>query len=224
MNKLLKYRVLRHLPGQRGRRYERKFMGLVAKTIEFDEAIRCSKGMTCIDLGANVGKYTRRMSVGTKQVIAFEPDPWAYESLLANIADLNNVRVENAAVATSDGKVLLYRHARFSDNPAFYSESSSIIASKNNVIEEGAIKVRQIDFIRYLEELDSDIGILKIDVEGAEVDLLEALFDRPEILRRIDHIFAETHETRIPHHERRVDALRKKAKLMKHPRINPYWN
>ena len=108
--------------------------------------------------------------------------------------------------------------------PYSNSESSSVIASKRNVVSKGAIEVRQIDFIKYLENLDKDIGILKIDIEGAEVDLLEALFERPDILKRIDRIFMETHETKIPDHKRRVQALRKKAHSMKKPKFNFYWN
>ena len=72
-----------------------------------------------------------------------------------------------------------------------YSEASSVIADKRNLTEEDAVEVKQIDFIRYLEGLDEDVGVLKIDIEGAEVDLLESLFDRPDILARIDNIFAE---------------------------------
>ena len=70
------YSALRQLPGKLGRRYERKYMRLQALT-EFEEAIHRSEGMTCIDLGANIGEFTRKMASGAKQVIAFEPDPWA---------------------------------------------------------------------------------------------------------------------------------------------------
>ena len=223
MNKSLKYKVLRHLPGKRGRRYQRKFMGLRAQA-QFDEALRHSEGMTCIDLGANVGAYTKKMALKAKQVVAFEPDPWAYAALHRNVADLNNVKIENAAAGTSEGTVLLYRRAEFEKDPAFNSQSSSVIAEKCNVIEEGAVEVRQIDFIGYLEDLDERIGLLKVDIEGAEVDLLEALFDRPDILKRIDFIFAETHETRIPGHEPRVAALRERARLTNQPRVNLYWH
>ena len=224
--KLVKYTVLRQLPGKLGRLYERKYMRLQAQIeaqIEFEEAIHRSEGMTCIDLGANIGEYTRKMASGTKQVIAFEPDPWAYAALQTNVADLDNVEIENAAAGTSERTVLLYRHARFEENPALNSQSSSVVSSKSNTSEEGAIEIQQVDFIRYLENLDEDIGLLKMDIEGAEVDLLEALFDRPDILNRIDHIFAETHETRIPGHEPRVKALRERARLIKQPYINLYW-
>ncbi len=192
--------------------------------VEFEEAIHRSHGMTCIDLGANIGEYTRKMASGTKQVIAFEPDPWAYASLQANVANLDNVKIENAAAGTSESMVLLYRHARIEENPALNSQASSVISGKSDISNDGAIEIRQVDFIRYLENLDEDVGLLKMDIEGAEVDLLEALFDRPDILNRIDHIFAETHESRIPDHKPRVNALREKAKLIKQPYINLYWH
>ena len=221
--KLLKYRALRHLPGKRGQRYDRKYSMLVVPR-DFGEAIRHSKGLTCIDLGANVGEITRQMAAAAKSVLAFEPDPWAYAALLRNVGDLDNVIIENAAAGTMGGTVLLYRRAGFDADPAFNSQSSSVIASKSNVTQDGAIEVRQIDFIGYLEDLDEDIGVLKMDIEGAEVDLLEALFDRPDILKRIGYIFAETHETGIPGHEPRVTALRERARPMKQPIINLYWH
>jgi len=216
------YTALRHLPGKLGRRYERKYMRRQALT-EFEEAIHRSEGMTCIDLGANIGEYTRKMAVEGKRVIAFEPDPWAYAALQTNVADLDNVKIENAAAGTSDSTVLLYRHTRFEENPVRNSQSSSVISSHRNVNEEEAIEIQQVDFIKYLENLDEDIGLLKMDIEGTEVDLLEALFDRPDVLNRIDHIFAETHERMIFGHEPRVNALHERAKLIKRPYINLYW-
>ena len=223
MIKYFIYSLLRRLPGKPGRRFHRKFMRRDRK-IGFEKAVRRSGGMTCIDLGANVGEYTRKLASGTKQVIAFEPDPWSLAALHANTADLDNVRIENAAAGTSERMVLLYRHAQFEEDPTFYSVSSSVIASKRNVSEEKAVEVRQINFISYLENLDEDIGILKVDIEGAEVELLEALFDRPDIVRRVHHIFAETHESRIPGHESRVNALHQiRAHRIKKSHINLYW-
>ena len=58
--KFFRYNLLRLLPGEWGRYYERKFLGLQSLAA-FEEALRRSEGMTCIDLGANVGVYTRKM-------------------------------------------------------------------------------------------------------------------------------------------------------------------
>lgn len=163
------------------------------------------------------------MASGTKRVIAFEPDPWTIKALKNNTSDLNNVKIENVAAGTFEGIVRLYRHIHFEKDPILYSESSSVFVDKNNVTKAGAVEVRQIDFIRYLEEINEDIGILKIDIEGAEIDLLEALFKRPDILKRISCIFAETHEKRIPGHASRVKSLCMMAYRMKNPYVNLYW-
>ena len=220
--KFFRYNLLRRLPGEWGRYYERKFLGLHAKAA-FEEALRRSEGKTCIDLGANVGVYTRKMAMLAGRVIAFEPDPWACAELRANLADLDNVIIENAAAGACEKKVLLYRHPRFEKNPALYSGASSVITNKKDVAEEDVIEVKQIDFIRYLEALDEEVGVLKIDIEGAEVELLESLFDRPDVLSRIHHIFAETHEKWIPAHKQRINALYEKSKNIERPCINLSW-
>lgn len=221
--KFFRYNLLRRLPGEWGRYYERKFLKLQAPAA-FEEALRRSEGTTCIDLGANIGACTRKMALKAREVIAFEPDPWAYTKLRANVTDLDNVRIENAAAGACEKNIFLYRHPRFDKDPAVYSESSSAIAGKSNVTEEDAVEVRQIDFISYLENLDEEVGVLKIDIEGAEVDLLESLFDRPDILARIDHIFVETHETLIPAHKPRINILYEKAQSIKRPHINLNWH
>ena len=221
--KYCRYNLLRRLPGNWGRYYQRKFMGLHTLAA-FEEALRRSGGKTCIDLGANVGIYTRKMALGAKQVIAFEPDPWACAELRANLAEFDNVRIENMAAGACEKAVILYRHPRFESDPAMYSESSSVIDGKIGVSKEGAVEVQQIDFIRYIEDIDEDIGVLKIDIEGAEVELLEFLFERPDVLARIDHIFAETHENGIPSHKPRVSALYEKARTIERPSINLSWH
>ena len=199
-------------------------MHLHVQTKGFPDAINRSTGMTCIDLGAHVGEYTRLLASGTKQVIAFEPDPWACEVLQKNVCDLRNVKIENIAAGTCSRTVQLYRHPRFDDDPAFYSRSSSVVTNKINITKEGPIEVKQIDFIGYLRDLNEEIGVLKIDIEGAEVELLESLLDQPEILKRIHFIFVETHTSRIPGHESRVEVLRNRAKKIRKPRINFYWH
>lgn len=210
-----RYGIMRCLPGRRGKKYARKHA--------FAQALRGSRGMTSIDLGANVGKYTRIMASEAKQVIAFEPDPWTCTVLRHNLADLDNIRIEPVAASTSERKVPLYRDPGFAENPVYHSRSSSVVARGGLIIADGAMEIQQIDFIRYLEELNEDIGILKIDIEGAEVELLESLFNKPAVLKRIAYIFAETHERAYANHRPRVAALREMAQLTERPKINLDW-
>lgn len=223
MNTRAKYRLLRHLPGRRGRRYHRKIKAL-AVLEEFDNALRRSTDKICIDMGANIGEYTEKMAQFARSVIAFEPDPWAYDQLKVNMVNFTNVRLENAAASTLSGTVQLWRHAEFHNDPAKYSTSSSLISRKSNISNsDHIIEVRSINIIDYLLDLNEDIGVIKMDVEGAEVDILEALLDTPELLSRIDYVFAETHERKIRDQTARVDLLVKRTLRMTQPYFNLNW-
>lgn len=223
MNKRAKYQLLRHLPGRRGRHYSRKFKAHIALD-KFHDALQHSVNKTCIDLGANVGEYTEKMARIVKSVIAFEPDPWAYAELKGNMADFTNVRLENAAASTVNGTIPLWRHAEFQENPAKWSTASSLISHKFGVANnDQMIEVRSIDFVSYLIDLDEDIGIIKMDIEGAEVDILEALLDTAEILSRIDYIFVETHERHMHDLTDRVNALATRTLHMTQPYFNLDW-
>ena len=217
-----KYAIFRRLPGRIGRRYAHNHTILTHIRGFANAVTRCS-GMTCIDLGANVGEYTRKMAAEAGRVIAFEPDPWSLSLLRDNLSDLDNVTIEDAAAGTTDGRVSLYRHPRFHSDPGRYSEDSSVVAGNLRLTEEASYEVRQIDFIRYLDDLGDDIGVLKIDIEGSEVELLEALFDRPDILNRITYLFADTHERLFPELAARVAALRQRARRIDRTHINLDW-
>ncbi|HKK97182.1 MAG TPA: FkbM family methyltransferase, partial [Marivita sp.] len=101
-------------------------------------------------------------------------------------------------------------------------QSSSLMAQKKNVDTSTAIDVTVIDFPAFLERLEGDVAVIKMDIEGAEVPLLEALFDHP-VKSRIGHLFVETHESRIPDLRDRTDALRARAAGMVQPVVNMDW-
>lgn len=219
----LKYGALRHFPGAVGRRYRRKLAA--ARALEyFERAASAAAGKICVDLGANVGEVTRLMALTARRVFAFEPDPYALEQLRANVSDLPNVSIVPAAVGTEDGIVPLYRRPQFDRDPAAHSRASSVLADKPNLSSETAVTVQQVNFLRWLSGLADDVWLIKMDIEGAEVALLEALISRPELLKRLDHVFVETHERFISDHRRRVAALRAACSEMARPRINLDWS
>ena len=115
--KLVKYGALRHLPGERGYRYQRKYWRLVAPR-EFEKAITRCNGLTNVDLGANIGVYTKIFAARAKRVIAFEPDPWAMRrnfDPICPIWTMSGLKMRQSG--TSNGKVLLHRRARFAETP-----------------------------------------------------------------------------------------------------------
>ena len=219
-----KYGLMQHLPGQLGLKYRRKLRKLYAPAAEraFREALAEASGKVCIDLGANLGQHTRTMAAQAGKVYAFEPDPWTAQRLRDAVGDLANVEVIEAAAGTEDGSFPLYRTESFDADPVEQSQSSSLMAEKQNVDTSSSVDVKVIDFPAFLQRLDTDIAVIKMDIEGAEVPLLEALFDHP-VKSRIGHLFVETHESRIPALLGRTDALRARAEAMTQPVVNMDW-
>lgn len=219
-----KYRLFQHLPGELGLKYRRKLRKLYAPAAEaaFREALDGAGGKVCIDLGANLGQHTRTMAAKASKVYAFEPDPWTADKLREAVTDLQNVEVVESAAGAEAGSFPLYRTASFDDDPVEQSQSSSLLAEKRNVDSSTAIEVSVINFTDFLEDLDQDIAVIKMDIEGAEVPLLEALFDHP-VKSRIGYLFVETHESRIPELLDRTDALRARAATMTQPVVNMDW-
>ncbi len=221
--KRFKYKTLRRVPGSIGRKYKAKYE-LHGMLWRFSDAINFTSGMISIDLGANIGEYTQILAKCAKKVYAFEPDPWALEQLRANTAHLDNVEIIEAAAGTCEASVKLYRHPEFADDPIMKSQSSSVISEKYNISLDDYFEVRQVDVIEFMRNLDQEIGVLKVDIEGAEVDLFEKLFDEPDVLSKVRYIFAETHEKRIAGHEPRVAALKSRADKIKLPIIDLNWH
>ncbi len=221
--KRLKYRTLRYVPGQIGRRYTEKYAARGTQW-KFRDAVDETAGMIAIDLGANIGEYTNLLARKASRVIAFEPDPWALEKLRKNTQSLKNVEIIAAAAGAYASTVKLYRHPEFSDDPVANSQSSSVVSDKRNISNEDFFEVPQIDMIDFIRGIEGEIGVLKVDIEGAEVDLFEAMFDQPDVMSRIHYIFAETHETKIPGHEPRVAALKARAEKMIKPVIDLNWH
>lgn len=164
-------------------------------------------GDVAIDCGANVGKVTRRLADTGAQVHAFEPDPYSFAQLTEAVAGLPNVTLHNAAVGTAAGTVTLYRGSNFEDDPKSASVKSTILPGGRGVAET-AIEVPVVDFPEFLRGIGS-VAFLKMDVEGAELDLLEAM-ERDDLFRAVRLTVAETHEKKFKDLRGRFAALRER--------------
>jgi len=164
-----------------------------------------------IDCGANLGEFTQMLAAKGATVHAFEPDPYTFSRLCDNTSHLSNVVCHNKAVGVGQAKVKLYRKPGFDESPDAASVSSSLFADKINVEEDNYVEVEQIDFVSFVKDLGRRIRLLKIDIEGTEVPLLEYMIETGSI-DTTDAVFAETHDTRIPALAERTEELRKTAK------------
>lgn len=121
----------------------------------------CRSGDVAVDVGANIGEVAIILSrrVGdTGRVFAFEPNRRIYRFLLGNLA-LNgcfNVTPINLAVGARAGTVRM---------------SNDKVDDMNRIVDSGTMEVpcTTLD----ARELPDRIALLKVDVEGSELRVLE---------------------------------------------------
>jgi FkbM family methyltransferase len=136
---------------------------------------------TIVDLGANVGFSARFLGecYPDARVIAFEPDPESFELAQRNLAGRPQVSLRNLGVAGEPGPLELHRFAAG-------SWSTSTFMSRHEVMETFTAEAVTLDSI--IDEV-GDIDLLKIDIEGAEYEVLEACRQ----LDRVRCIIGEAH-------------------------------
>ncbi|TCP59798.1 FkbM family methyltransferase [Rhodovulum bhavnagarense] len=192
--------------------------------IEAFEAARADlrPGDLAIDLGANIGLITETLAETGADVIAFEPDPHAFELLSARLAGRANVTLIQAAAAAQAGTLPLMRHRDFANDPDRRTVSSTLVQGKRRMEGGETVEVEVKDFVAYLHALNRPVKLLKIDIEGSEVALLERLLGDP-VAARIGHVFVETHERAVISLAARTRALKRRAARMDRPVINWDW-
>lgn len=190
----------------------------------FDAALaELGPGKLAIDLGANVGHFTQRFADTGAEVIAFEPDPHAFGLLKARLGTRTNVRLIEAAAGDRDGEIQLFRRIDFDASPDKRTTSSSLFADKRKMDTGHPVAVRLVDFPRFLADLDRPVAVLKIDIEGAEVPLMEALLQTPAF-GRVERVFLESHERVVRGLAARTRALKARTRGMTRPVVNWDWH
>jgi FkbM family methyltransferase len=175
-----------------------------------------------LDLGANVGEVTRVLAAHCYVVHAFEPDPWSFDQLKRNTADLTNVILHNCAVSLSAEKVLMRRSPSFGEDPERESLGTSIQSLTADLPSGETFLVDCVDLRSFLAELKSSSVFVKMDIEGAEVPILETLLESPEI-SRIGNLFVETHEVNMPNLRQRLVRIKRLAAKVQDTYINFDW-
>lgn len=139
-----------------------------------------TEGMTIVDIGANIGYYTLLGAklVGDKgRVFAFEPEPQNFALLTRNI-ELNkyrNIVAVRKAVSNKTGKADLFLNRQ--------AGAHGFLPDREDVV--GVTTVETVSLDGYFEGSESPIDIIKIDVEGAELAVLQGM---PNIIRNNDNL------------------------------------
>lgn len=175
-----------------------------------------------IDCGANIGRFTAMLAGTGARVYAFEPNPHAFAKLRARFDEQPNVTLLQAAIHSEAGTVRLYMHQNAGEDPLLWSTGSSILDYKGNVDRESFVEVEAVDLCDFIESVGNPVAILKMDVEGAEAQILKRLIETG-IYRRIGHMFVETHELKIPELRPAMSELRSMIRDRNIDTINLDW-
>lgn len=129
-------------------------------------------GMKVVDVGAHVGYYSLLAAslVGPEgRVYAFEPEPRNFELLLRNV-ELNgyqNIVPVNEAFSNQSGMGTLFLTALDSGRHSMYP---------NDLPDSGSLRIKTTTADSFLEAQGwPQINLIKIDVEGAELDVLSGM-------------------------------------------------
>jgi FkbM family methyltransferase len=138
-----------------------------------------SKSPTIIDCGANIGLSVLYFkSLYPDAVIhAFEPDPAAYEKLVANMNEngFKDVFTYKEAVWIEDGELVFETDGSWGGH---IGDSASSVGV--------TVKARKLDGL-----LDKHVDFLKMDIEGAESDVI--MHTKELIAKNVERLFFEWH-------------------------------
>ena len=154
-----------------------------------------------LDLGSNLGqayKWFKTFFDPEKiQFELFEPNPNCYAELLElPDAKKKKITIKNVGVGSQDGVFKFYglsenEGGKFSQGGSIVKEHCSRFYKAS---EKDAIDVKIIDFSCHLKKKSEtfDKIIVKMDIEGAEFDLLQSLIDK-DTIHLIDILYVEFH-------------------------------
>ena len=74
----------------------------------------------------------------------------------------------------------------------------------------------------YITSINSTIKVLKLDIEGEEINVINQLIDK-NIHKNIENIVVETHEEKIPELKKETDALKEKINRLQINNIHFNW-
>jgi len=129
-----------------------------------------NRNKVSIDVGANIGCYTETMLSNKSIVYAYEPVPELYKKLLDNFGDQDCLIIKKLALSDKVGKAKLY--IPIVNNNLKYGWSSCYKDYKNEYLTN----IISVDTTTLDSENIKNVGLIKIDVEGFEQEVIRGGF------------------------------------------------
>ncbi len=132
-----------------------------------------------LDCGANIGIATLffKQRYPSARIVAFEPDPGVFPLLSENLTrnGLLDVEAVQAALAPEDGTLAFYADGKY----------GSCLADAVRGTPPAGSSLEQVRAVRLCTFLDEPVDFVKLNVEGAEWDVLADCADRLRMVREM---------------------------------------
>ncbi len=133
-------------------------------------------GMVFVDVGAHYGYFSviaSRLVGATGKVVAFEPGRGTARLLEANVGRLDNVVIERAAVHARRGSMELTDYGPADSALNTVTGQARVPHDERSQLRGMRYRVPTVSLDEYVAEHDLRPDFVKLDAEGAELDILE---------------------------------------------------
>ena len=117
---------------------------------------------TAIDIGGNIGFWSRDFCDKFDNVIIFEPDASNIECLEANLSNKENYTLHKVGLGSTEEIKTFYKSLTTSGGHSFFRDE---VFEKE--VEENHLQIKRLDDYEI-----QDVGLIKIDTQGSEYDIL----------------------------------------------------
>ncbi len=168
------------------------------------------------DFGAHRGEFFAALKAEypVSRALLIEADPLLVESLqeaFGNEADV----LHAALVGEKKGGTIIFTRSTEPEASSIFSERVAVYGVVNQV------KIPTVDFAEALRHFGGRVDLAKLDIEGAEVDVLETA--RPSDLAACSQLSVEFHDNRQPITRRDVDRLCQRMRCEGYGIVNASW-
>jgi FkbM family methyltransferase len=135
------------------------------------------KNKVVLDIGANLGNHTLYLSEFFKKVVAIEPNPMVFKVLKLNCEDHKNIEAYRIAISDKSQTSIFISHKANLANGGLkhlqpdFKQTSLHALSASGRFDQYSVESIKLDTFLRLYKLKPDV--IKIDVEGAELNVLK---------------------------------------------------
>jgi len=117
---------------------------------------------TAVDIGGNIGFWSKDFCKRFQHVVIFEPDASNIECLEANLSDMQNYKLHKVGLGSETAQKTFYKSKTTSGGHSFFRDQIF-----ETDVEQTDLQIKKLDDYEL-----TNIDLIKIDTQGSEYDII----------------------------------------------------